>query len=40
MSEEGDVMEEARKVVVSEKEGNTADLSGERIMDSVGSPEK
>ena len=32
--------EEARKVVVSEKDGNTVDLSGELIMESVGNPEE
>ena len=40
MSGEGEATEEARKVVVSENEGNTAYLSGEVIMDSVGSPEE
>ena len=39
-SEEGDGTEEARKVVMSEKEGNTPDLSGEIIMELVGIPEK
>ena len=39
MSVEGEVTEEARKVVVLENEGNTAALSGEVIMESVGSPE-
>ena len=40
MSWEGKGTEEAIKFVVSEKEGNTTDLSGERIMESVGSPEE
>ena len=40
MSEDGGGVEEARKFVVSEKEGNTADLSGDRIMESVESPEE
>ena len=40
MSEEGEGTEGARKVVVSEKEGNVPDLSGEGIMESVGSPEE
>ena len=40
MSGEGKGTEEAIKIVVSEKEGNTAALSGEVIMESVGSPEK
>ena len=35
MSGEGEVTEEARTVVVSEKEVNTTDLSGERMMESV-----
>ena len=35
----GGVTEEARKVSASEKEGNTSALSGEVIMESVGSPE-
>ena len=39
MSEQGEGTEEARKVVVLEKEGNTPELSGEIIMESVGSPE-
>ena len=39
MSEEGKVTEEARKVIMLEKEGNTADLYGEVNMESVGSPE-
>ena len=39
VSVEGEGTEDARKVVVSEKEGNTTDLSGERIKESVGSPE-
>ena len=34
------VTEEARNVVVSEKEANIVDLYGELIMDSVGSPEE
>ena len=38
MSGEGEGMEEVRKVVVTEKEGNTVALSGEKIMESVGSP--
>ena len=38
MSEEGEGTGEARKVVVSEKEGNTVAFSGEVIMESVGSP--
>ena len=33
-------MEETGKVVVSEKEGNTAALSGEVVMESVGGPEE
>ena len=33
-------MEDARKFVVSEKEGNTEALSGEVIMDSFESPEE
>ena len=37
LSGEGEVTEEERKAVVSEKEGNTTALSGEIIMDSVGS---
>ena len=40
MSGEGGVTEEARNVVVSEKEVNTTALSGEVIMVSVGSPEE
>ena len=40
MSEEGGVTKELRKVVVSEKDVNTAALSGELIMESVGSPEE
>ena len=39
VSGEGEGTEEARKVVVSEKEGNTVALSGVVIMESVGSPE-
>ena len=39
VSGEGEGTEEVRKVVVSEKEGNTAVLSGEVIMESIGSPE-
>ena len=33
-------MEEKRKVFVSEREGNTPALSGEVIMESVGSPQE
>ena len=40
VSGEGEGMEEAMKVVVSEKERNTTDLYGEVIVDSVGSPEE
>ena len=40
MSGEGEGMEEARKVFILENEGNTADLSGDRIMESVESPEE
>ena len=40
MSGGGEGTEEVRKLVVSENEGNTAALSGEVIMDSVGSPEE
>ena len=40
MPGEVEVTEEAINVVVSEKEGNTAALSGELIMESVGSPEE
>ena len=40
MSEEGDGTEGVIKVVSSEKEGNTPALSGEEIMESVGSPEE
>ena len=40
MSEEGEGTEEARKVSVSEKEGNNPDLSGEEIVESVRSPEE
>ena len=40
MSGEGKGTEEAIKIVVSEKEGNTAALSGEVIMESVGSTEE
>ena len=40
MSEEGEGTEEARKVVVSENEGNAAALSGELIIESVGSSEE
>ena len=40
VSGEGEGTYEARKVVVSEKEGNTTALSGEVIMESVGSPEE
>ena len=39
VSGEGEGMEEARKVFILENEGNTADLSGDRIMESVESPE-
>ena len=38
--EKGEGSEEARNLVVSEKEGNTTALSGEIIMESVGSPEE
>ena len=37
MSEEVEVEDEARKVFISEKKGNTPDLSGQLIMESVGS---
>ena len=37
---EGEVIEEAGNVFVQEKEGNTAALSGDLIMDSVESPEE
>ena len=40
VSEEGEGMEEAIKVVVSEKWGITPYLSGEGIMESVGIPEE
>ena len=40
MSGEGEGIEEARKCGVSEKEVNTAYLSGEVIMESVGIPEE
>ena len=40
MSGEVEVTEEARKVVVSEKEGNTAALSREVIVTSVGTSEE
>ena len=40
VSEEGEETEEARKKIMSEKEGNTPYLSGERIMDSVESTEE
>ena len=40
MSGEWEVTEEARKVVVSEKEVNTVSFYGEVIMESVGSPEE
>ena len=40
MSEEGGEMEGARKGVMSEKEGNTPDLSGGGIMNPVGSNEE
>ena len=40
VSEEGEVTEEARKVVVLEKEGNTPSLYVEEIMESVGSSEE
>ena len=36
----GEGTEEANVFVISEKEGNTAALSGEVIMESVGSPEE
>ena len=39
VSGEGEGTEEARNVVVSEKEGNIVYLSRELIMESVGSPE-
>ena len=40
MSGEGEVTEDASKFFMSEKEGNTAALSGEVIMESVGSHEE
>ena len=40
VSQDGEGMEEARKVVVSEMEGNYAALSGEIIMESVGISEE
>ena len=40
MSGEGEGIEEARKCGVSEKEVNTAYLSGEVIMESVGIPKE
>ena len=40
MSEEGKGTDEAIKVFVSEKEGNTPDLSGGGIMNPVGSNEE
>ena len=40
VSQEGEGMEEARKVVVSEMQGNYAALSGEVIMESVGISEE
>ena len=40
MSEEGEGTNEARKVVVLNKEVNTPYLSGEVILMSVGIPEK
>ena len=40
MPGEGEETEEARQFFVSENEGNTADLSGEVIMESVGSTEE
>ena len=40
MSGEGEGMEEARKVVMLEKEGNPAAFYVEVIMESVGSPEE
>ena len=40
MSGEGEGIWEARKVFVLKKEGNAPDLYGERIMESVGSPEE
>ena len=39
MSGEGAVMEESKNFFILEKEGNTAALSGDLIMESVGSPE-
>ena len=40
MSEEGEEREESRKFVTLEKEGKISDLSGEGIMESVGSTEE
>ena len=40
MSGEGEGTEETKKIIVSEKEGNTAALSIEVIMDSVGISEE
>ena len=40
VSGEGAVMEESKNVFILEKEGNTAALSGDLIMESVGSPEE
>ena len=40
VSQEGQETEEARKYLISEKEGNTTYLSGEVIMESFGSPEE
>ena len=40
MSEEGEEWEESRKGIMSEKEGNIPALSGEGIVDPVGSPEE
>ena len=40
MSEEGEVTENSRKYVASEKEGNTPTLYVERSMESVRSPEE
>ena len=40
MSEEGEVTEDARKVLMSQKEGNIPALSWELIMESVVSSEK
>ena len=40
MSGEWEGTEELRNVFMSENEGNAADLSGEVILESVGSPEE